>query len=137
LEEVERELARLKKQYRTLEKDYSRDIPGDFPEPPRSPSSRSAGRERAPAPPGAGPVTAPGVGPVTAPGVGPADVPEWAAAGNDGDRRERFASYFMTGSLGRAAPQLRKERRAMRNKAILMAVVALFFLIVLANFLLK
>jgi hypothetical protein len=129
LDEVERELARLKKQYRTLEKDYSRDIPGDLPEPSRSSSARAAVPERAPAPPAAGPATAPG--------AGPADVPEWAAAGNDGDRRERFASYFMTGSLGRAAPQLRKERRAMRNKAILMAVVALFFLIVLANFLLK
>ena len=43
----------------------------------------------------------------------------------------------MTGSLGRAAPQLRKERRAMKNKAILMACVALFLLIVLVNFLVK
>ncbi len=121
LAEVERELAQLKKKRRTLERAYPQDVPEELPVLRRASPTSAVGPD---------PVRSP-------PEAGLTQVPEWAVGAGEGERRERFASYFMTGSLGRAAPQLRKERRAMRNKAILMAVAALILLIVLASFLIK
>ncbi len=116
LGEIERELAQLKKKKQVMERESPGDAPDEFPEPHRQPPSGASEPKRVPAGREASPVA--------------------TGEGAD-DRRERFASYFMTGSLGRGAPQLRKERRAMRNKAILMAVVALFLLIVLVYYLTK
>jgi hypothetical protein len=121
LAEVERELAQLKKKRRILERDYPQDLPEAAPATRRQPPAGPGAVDRGPFPPDAG----------------EANAPARTAGGEDLDKRERFASYFMTGSLGRAAPQLRRERRAMKNKAILMAVVALFFLIVLVYFVVK
>ncbi|MFO7535532.1 MAG: hypothetical protein R6X19_07610 [Kiritimatiellia bacterium] len=125
LAEVERELERLAKQRKTLQKRRLRDLPGDLGE-PRAPISRGLGA----APPlSAAPVAAPEKS-----AAEPAQDPlERAVMPEDGQDRERFASYFMTGSLGRAGPQLRRERRVMRNKAVLMAVVAIILLLALVH----
>ena len=126
LVEVERELARLKKERRAFEKRAARDIPEDLPEPRRQAPERAA--ERAPSNP---------VEPPAAAETAPAEMPDWPEAERDGTRRERFANYFMSGGLGGSVPQLRRERRAMRNKAILMAVAAVILLIAVARFLVK
>jgi hypothetical protein len=123
LAEVERELERLEKQRKTLQKRQRRDLPEDSGE-PRAPISRG---------PAAPPLSAAPVAPEK-PAAEPAPDPlERAVMPEDGQDRERFASYFMTGSLGRAGPQLRRERRVMRNKAILMAVVAVILLLALVK----
>lgn len=46
----------------------------------------------------------------------------------------RFASYFMSGNLGPSAPQLRRERRLQRNRAIVMIVVVAVVLIGILKF---
>jgi hypothetical protein len=50
-----------------------------------------------------------------------------AVAGGERDR-ERFVHYFASADLARAAPQLRWERIAQRNRAIVTAILALFLL---------
>ncbi len=117
LAQLEKELVQLKKQRKVLERDVLRDEPDEWQELRRGtakPEARAS--EPAPEPKGA--------------------APETASPREEGER-ERFASYFMTGSLGRAAPQLRRERRAMRNKAIVMALFALVLLIALVRFWVK
>lgn len=127
LSEIEREMAELKKRRRLIERDWSKTRAEAFPEAarrsgPEQPDARETG-------PAGGP-------PSAAPAVGIPE-PEWAGAGESGERRERFASLFMSGNMGPSAPQMRRERRALRNKAIIMAVFAIIFLIVLVRFMVK
>jgi hypothetical protein len=119
LAEVERELAQLKKQRKTLEKEMPRDLPEDWAEPRRTPA--------APEP------VAPPPGPEVPPGVRH-EAGDWGAPPVD-ERRVRFASYIMAGSLGHSGEHLRKERRAMRNKAIVAAATALILLYALVHYL--
>lgn len=129
LAEVERELERLKKQRKSVEKRQLRDVPDEYGE-PRAPLPRG------PVPPA--PLPAPPVAAAEKPPAGPAPDPmDRAVMPEDGEQRERFASYFMTGSLGRGGPQLRRERRVMRNKAILMSVVAGILLLALIRWISK
>jgi hypothetical protein len=122
LAQLEQELAQLKKQRKVLEREFRREDPEDRMDARRAPP-KAAGpqpareEERAPEP-------------------GSSGVPGGAPPKEDEDR-ERFAHYFMTGSLGSHTPQLRHERRAMRNKAIVMAILAFVFLFALVRFLVK
>ncbi len=47
----------------------------------------------------------------------------------DERERERFAHYLASADLARTAPQLRRERIAHRNRAIVMAILALFLVV--------
>lgn len=117
LAQLEKELALLKKQRKLLARDVPRDEADEWAE-PRRPAAKAAV-------------------PAGEPAAEPRrEGPEWTPPREDGER-ERFASYFMTGSLGHAAPQLRRERRAMRNKAIVTALLALVLLVAVARFLVK
>ena len=46
----------------------------------------------------------------------------------DERERERFAQYLASADLARMAPRLRRERIAQRNRALIMAILALFLL---------
>ncbi len=127
--EIERELELLKKKKRALER--SRDVEAAEAPFREVEAAEPAGLSKPPAVP---------VSP-SAPGIPLAgrdrEGADGSIPGESGEERERFASYFMSGNLGRSGTQLRKERRAQRNKAILMAVLAAFLLIVVARFLVK
>ena len=64
----------------------------------------------------------------TAPARGGAPVRERPAVAGDERDRERFVHYFASADLARTAPQLRRERIAQRNRAIVTAILALFLL---------
>jgi len=111
LEAIERELALLQKKRRALERSWDAARDDDEPVPPLA----EAGSGSAAAPVGGD----------------RAGLPERP------EERERFASYFMSGNLGRSGSQLKREHRAQRNRAIVMAVFALFLIVVLVRFLIK
>ena len=126
LVEIERELALLKKKKRALDRSRESEA-SEAPFLDAGPADRTV----LPGPVDAGERAPAGGGPAR--GGDPAGVEEAIPD----EQRERFASYFMSGNLGRSGAQLRKERRAQRNKAILMAILAGVLLIVVARFLVK
>jgi hypothetical protein len=114
--QLEKELAQLQKQRKVLERDLQKSEPEEWAEPRRPPPRSAAPRDGEP-------VSQPRAGGL--PDGGPA---------LESEERERFAAYL---SLGSNTPQLRQERRRMRNKAIVMAIIALVLLISLIHFMVK
>lgn len=119
--EVEAKLAQIRKDLETIAKD-GRKVPASSL--PRM------------SPPGALSVSRPGVeAPIdntdgdvtTAPSMMPSAMPPMAPGGIP-VHDERFASYFITGSVHGIKP-LRREQRIIRNRAILIGIVILLMLI--------
>ena len=142
LAEIEKELSYVKHDLRTASKAVRKQR-GGVPVPPSRVVVSAAPAEAAPpAPDGRTRKQSPDDLFGLASGEAAASAPDAVAAADQARsggrqdnvlRDERVASYFMSGNLGNSGPQLRRERRIQRNKAIVMLVfVALVLVVVLA-----